>query len=75
MNIIPSEKERTILIDGSTTGTTYVGIGKFGSSESNAVWQVFRIQTVTGITKVQFADSNQNFDNVWDDRASLTYAD
>ena len=75
MNIIPVEKERTTLVDGSTSGTTYVGIGKLGSSESSAVWQIFRIQTSSGITKVQFADSNQNFDNIWDDRASLAYAD
>lgn len=75
MQIIPKEKERTILVDAASSSTTYVGIGKLGSDESQAVWQIFRINTASNVTKVQFADSNENFDNVWADRASLTYAD
>jgi len=52
----------------------YHGIAKCGSSKSAAVWCVKKL-TYSGenLTDIQFADGNERFDNVWDDRASLTY--
>ena len=42
------------------------------SPTSNPVWRIKRISTSSGVI-VEWADGNVNFDNVWDDRASLSY--
>ena len=52
---------------------TYFGEAAPGAAESDPVWRMKRMTTTGGLTKVEFADGNVNFDNVWDDRASLTY--
>ncbi len=51
---------------------TYVGNAAPGSSTADAVWQIKRITNAD--TTVLFADGNSNFDNIYDDRASLTYS-
>ena len=65
----------TTLIDEVNTNLTYIGMGKIGSLESDASWQIRRIQKTSSVTRIQYADGNRRFDNVWDDRASLTYSD
>jgi hypothetical protein len=53
---------------------TYLYIGKAvpGSSSASAVWQIQRLENSTG--NIFFADGNANFDNIWDNRASLSYS-
>lgn len=51
---------------------TYIGNAPIGSATSAAVWQIKRLET-PGLTKL-WADGNDNFDNVWDNRASLSYS-
>lgn len=53
---------------------TYVGKAAPSSATSAPVWQVFRLQEVGSIFAVEFADGNDRFDNIWDDRASLSYS-
>ena len=72
MQILPKDRELTTLID-TVGNTTYVGLGKLGSDASDAVWQILRIQTSGTVTTVLYADGDQRFNNVWDDRLSLTY--
>lgn len=60
-------------IDQPNATTTYIGASNPGSSTSSAAWQIKRI-TVSGTqTFIEFADGNLNFDNVWNNRAALTY--
>lgn len=51
---------------------TYIASALPGSSDAAAVWQIKRL-TNTDNTII-WADGDGNFDNVWNDRASLTYA-
>lgn len=51
---------------------TYIGNAAIGSATSVAVWQIKRLAT-PGLTKL-WADGNDNFDNVWDNRESLSYS-
>lgn len=62
--------------DASTSGVTYIGKASIGSSTSTAVWQIMKIdESSTPITcNIQFADGNANFDNIFDNRTSLTYS-
>jgi len=59
--------------DSSDSNLQYIGYAEIGSLTGGAVWQIFRIDGTTG-TKKGWADSNANFDNIWDDRESLTYS-
>ena len=64
----------TVRVDASVEGTTYIGESKPGTAVSSPLWRVKKIVTATGITSITFADGNDFFDNVWDDRGSLTYS-
>lgn len=60
-------------VDETTNATyTYVGKAVPGTATSSAYWQIFRFETTGDLNKV-FADSNDKFDNVWDNRDSLSY--
>lgn len=64
----------TMRTDTSTTpGSTYIGIAVIGSDEADAVWQIQRIDESSGMVTVLWADGNDSCDNIWDNRASLTY--
>ena len=61
------------IVDESTAGTIYVGYAAMGTATSAAKWKIFKVVEASSVTTTTYADSNANFDNVWDDRASLTY--
>lgn len=63
----------TTRLDEASASVTYVGKGAIGSADSAAVWQIQKITVSGTVTSITWADSNANFDNVWADRASLTY--
>ena len=55
-------------------GVTYIGSAECGSASSSAKWQIQRITTVGAVQTIEWADGNGQFDNIWDNRAALTYA-
>jgi hypothetical protein len=63
----------TRLDDTSTLNMTYVGEANIGSAESSAVWRIKRIDETSGI-KILYADGDSNFNNIWNNRTSLTYS-
>lgn len=64
----------TTRIDETSASTTYVGKASVGASESSASWQIQRIVVSGTVTSFSFADGNENFDNVWNNRSSLSYS-
>lgn len=50
----------------------YIGEAVNASLTSAALWKITRLDTTT-LLAVTYADGNLNFDNVWDNRESLTY--
>jgi hypothetical protein len=53
----------------------YIGTASPGSSTASAVWRTQKyLYTGVDVTSVLYADGNAQFDNVWDDRASLSYS-
>ena len=62
--------------DATTTNITYVGKAAIGSDSAAAVWSIKKIdQTGTPVTTViTYANGNNNFSNIWDNRTSLTYS-
>ena len=47
-----------------------------GSSTSSAVWRVKKtvLSDTSDDVVITWADGNANFDNIWDNRLSLTYS-
>jgi len=59
-------------LDEASATITYLGVAAIDSLESAPVWQIRKFDLTGGIS-VRWADGNANFDNVWDDRATITY--
>lgn len=62
-----------LLDDTTTANNTYVGEAAVGASTAASTWRIKRINETSGIV-LQWADGNGNFDNIWDNRTSLTYS-
>lgn len=54
----------------------YVGIAKPGTATSSALWQIKKIgYSATGkVTSVTWAGGTDQFIQIWDNRASLSYS-
>lgn len=61
------------LVDEADASTTYIGEAMPNADPTAAVWRITLVDTSTNPTTIQFADGDSNFDNVWDDRAALSY--
>ena len=63
-----------LLLDNTTTANNkYVWEAAIWSAKSSAVWRIMKLDETTWLA-VWWADSNANFDNIWDNRASLSYS-
>ena len=71
-----SPKLVTLIDEAQTTPTniTYVGKAKLGTATSDAGWQILRIERSSTITAIQYANGSTRYNQVWDDRASLSYS-
>lgn len=69
-----SNEDIAIRTDSSTTCcVTYVGEAAIGAAVCASVWKVYRITCSCGDVVLEYADSNDNYDNSWANRACLTY--
>lgn len=56
------------------TGTyTYFGYAPVASAEGDAVWKISRLSAANPQALV-WADGDANYDNIWTNRASLSYS-
>lgn len=55
----------------TTANVIYVGFAVPGGLNASAVWRIMSVNTSTN--EVTWADGDDSYDNVWNDRASLTY--
>lgn len=63
-----------VQLDEASSSVTYVGGAAPGSATSSAAWQIKKITTTGADIAITWADGDAEFDNVWDDRATLTYS-
>jgi len=62
------------LLEWDTVGTTtYLGYATPGTATSSAGWSIKRWSETGNDGSGKWADGNNLFDNVWDDRLTLTY--
>lgn len=63
-----------VLVDEVDANTTYVGEANHGTLSSANSWRIKKITVSGTVTTVAFADGDDDFNNVWDDRTSLSYS-
>jgi len=70
------ERQTSIRIDYSGISPIFIGEAPPGSLTSAPVWRIRQIVYAPGPNPVQiiWADGDTNFDNIWDNRASLSYS-
>jgi len=54
--------------------TTYIGEADPGTATTTAAWRIKRLEETGPDIVITWADGDSDFNNVWDDRASLTYS-
>ena len=63
------------LLQVDTVGTTtYLGYANAGTLTSGATWAIKRIVETGSDVSITWADGNNSFDNIWDNRLALTYS-
>lgn len=68
------EVPNKVVIDAVDATTTYIGETKPGTATSAALWRIKKISTASTVTSIELADGNDLFDNIFDNRASLSYS-
>lgn len=69
-----SQVDYTQRIDEASATVTYIGKADPGSAEGAAVWQIKKIEVIGAETEITWADGDVSFNNIWDNRASLTFS-
>lgn len=65
----------TVMYDVASTTVGYLGKAVVGSVTSGAVWQIRKFTFGSdGDVTTEWADGDSDFDNIWDNRASLSYS-
>jgi hypothetical protein len=65
--------DKTLRVDEASSTVTYIGEAAIGMSESSPFWKVKKLEQSGSVLKITWADGNEDFDNVWANRASLSY--
>ena len=72
------EIDETMIVDEASSTVTYIGWAIPGSNstegKADARWKIKKIDETTNPTVIGYADGNDNYDNIWDNRASLSYS-
>jgi hypothetical protein len=68
-----ANKTLTVRLDQVSDTLFYVGKAVVGSVDANAVWQIVRYTTTGVILKSEYANGAEAFNQVWNDRTTLTY--
>ena len=64
----------SVRLDQADSNTLYIGESPTGSAEANSVWRIRKFITAGTVSSFLWADGNQQFDNIWNNRTSLTYS-
>lgn len=69
-----NEDDSPIRVDEPSSGITYAGYCFKTPVTSKAIWKIKRISVVGTETITEWADGDKLYNNIWDNRASLTYS-
>jgi hypothetical protein len=61
-------------IDELATTLVYVGYAQVsGAPAGSAVWKIKKIEKVGTVWEIKYADGDELYDNIWNNRYSLNY--
>lgn len=63
-----------ILVDETNPQVVYKGYANPGANPAQPDWAILKISNDAGIFTYQWADGNKQFDNIWDNRETLSYS-
>lgn len=66
--------EKNLVVDTVSSSLVYIGEAAISVTPSAPFWKIKRITTTGSIVQIEWADGNENYDNVLNDRASLSYS-
>lgn len=67
-------KLEPIFVDESTPNTIYKGWARTYSNSAAGAWAILRIRRIDDVVHYEWADGDQYYDNIWDNRLTLNYA-
>ncbi len=73
---VENSTQYTFAFDYDASGNLiYSGKSDIGSDKSDAVWQIvkFTYDASNNLTDMQWANGRETFENIWNNRTSLTY--
>lgn len=70
-NIDLTTKDKALRVDTSSASFLYAGEALVGTLDASALWKIKKIDLTSGLVSIKYASSN--YDQIWDNRASLTY--
>lgn len=59
-----------LIVDNASSTIIYIGEGTYGALTSEPKWLIKRIDLASGVV---IKSASKTFDQIWDNRASLTY--
>ena len=67
------------MVDEADAKTTYYGYAPLGTPTSKALWKIIKVTKTNaaspyGVVTTAYAEGNMDYDNIWDNRAALTYS-
>ena len=71
---IKEDRQLIIRVDTVSDVLLYVGKAIPGTATSAALWRIQEITVVGDETIILWADGNTDFDNIWNNRAALSYS-
>jgi hypothetical protein len=73
LNTDTEDKRLTVRLDQVSDTLFYVGKALIGKVDTDANWLIVRYTQTGSILKSEYANGSEAFDQVWNDRATLTY--
>jgi hypothetical protein len=73
LNSDTEDKRLTVRLDEVSDSLFYVGKALIGKVNSDANWLIIRYTKVGNVLMSEYANGSEAFNQVWNNRASLTY--
>lgn len=67
-------RQLALQFDDAGSGVSYLGEAVAGTATSAASWRIKRITDTAGDIAQEWADGDINFNNIWNNRAALSYS-
>lgn len=65
--------DQIMRVDAVSSTVIYIGYARLGSLTSQAVWQIQKVEITGTEVAVLWADGDNAYNNIWDNRGSITY--